>query len=146
MSCPAAGKMPWADAVAGPLEGVTCLWQDLDGLHVEPPPAEPPPTSVLWGWRGDGYLVRVRLDGGIAFVGVHDAAGPAGPGTSGSAVLPWAAGDHRVDASQDRGPAAEDGGVGAAYEQIVVDGIGAGAWPGHFPAARPCCWRPAVTR
>jgi hypothetical protein len=130
MSSPVAGKMAWARALAGPLDGVTCLWQDLDGLHVEPAPADPPPTSVLWGWRGDQYLVRARLDGGTAFVAVHDAVGPAG--SSGSAVLPWGAGDHRVDASQGRGPAAESGGVGDGYEQIVVDGISDGAGPITF--------------
>jgi hypothetical protein len=131
MSSPAAGRMAWAQALAGCLDGVTCLWQDLDGLHVDLAPADPPPTSVLWGWGEDEHLVRVRLDDGTAFVAVH-AAGPAGPGASGTAVLPWGAGDHRVDASQGRGPAADACGVGAAYEQIVVDGIDDGVGPVTF--------------
>ena len=58
--------MSWAQAVAGPLAGATCLWQDLDGLHVETAPPSPPPTSILWGWLARTRLVRARLDGGTA--------------------------------------------------------------------------------
>lgn len=32
------------------LNGYTCLWQDLDGLHVTGPPQSAPPTSILWAW------------------------------------------------------------------------------------------------
>src|SRR5206468_2559104 len=52
------GVTTWAQAVAGPLAEATCLWQDLDGLHVAPAPADPPPTSILWGWTDDGILLR----------------------------------------------------------------------------------------
>jgi hypothetical protein len=124
--------MTWAQALTGPLSGVTCLWQDLDGLHVEPPPAAPPPTSLLWGWRDRGYLVRVRLDGGTAFVAVHEAGKAAGPAPAGALTLPWSPDDGRVAASHGRGPSAGDGGVGAAYEQIVIDGIGEGTGPVTF--------------
>ena len=74
-SGPAAGKMTWAQALTGPLAETTCLWQDLDGLHVEPAPASPPPTSLIWGWCGRDHLVRLRLDGDTAYVAVH---GPRG--------------------------------------------------------------------
>lgn len=131
MSTPASGRMSWARALAGPLTGVTCLWQDLDGLHVEPAPVSPPATSLLWGWLGDTYLIRVRLDGDTAFVAVHDMEA-ARPGGGLAGTLPWALGDHRVAAHHGRGPAADVGGLGAVYEQIVVDGIADGAGPITF--------------
>ena len=146
---PASGRMTWVQAVSGPLAGATCLWQDLDGLHVEPAPAAPPPASLMWGWRGRAYLVRVRLDGDTAYVAVHSPVGPpsadeagaarnvagaaAGGGPGGARrTLPWALNDGRVAASRGRGPAAQAGGVGAVYEQIVVDGIAGGAGPVTF--------------
>jgi hypothetical protein len=131
MSTLAPGRMSWADALAGPLAGATCLWQDLDGLHVESAPASPPPTSLLWGWHGDTHLVRVRLDGDIAFVAVHTVAA-GGPADGVAGVLPWAPGDHRIAAHHGRGPSADAGGLGAAYEQIVVDGIADGVGPITF--------------
>jgi hypothetical protein len=114
--------MTWAAAVAGPLAGATCLWQDLDGLHVEAAPATPPYTSILWAWRPDSWLVRVRLDEDRALVAVHQ-------GTGAVRAVPWdvgdgqSGGDLRVAASRGRGPSPELGGAGAPYEQIVVDGI-----------------------
>lgn len=132
-----AGRMPWADAVAGPLRGATCLWQDLDGLHVEAAPEHVPPTSILWGWVDGVRLVRARLDGGMAFVAVLDYAGSGEP-PGAVRTLPWSAGDGRVEANRGRGPDRGGGGVGAAYEQIVVDGIGDGTGPVTFirPAPR----------
>lgn len=117
------GLMGWAAAVSGPLDGCTCLWQDLDGLHAEPPPQLAPPASILWGWRGGSHLVRVRLDGDDAYVAVHDmtAAGPVPERT-----VPWAVDDLRVAASTGRGPGPEGGGVGARYEQVIVGGIETG--------------------
>lgn len=146
MTSPAAGRMPWADALAGPLTGVTCLWQDLDGLHVERAPASPPPTSVLWGWC-EQYLVRIRLDGDTAFVAVHDPAGKGdtAPGVA-TRLLAWGSDDGRIAASHGRGPAAADGGVGATYEQIVADGAAAGTGPVTFlRPARPGSERAAGT-
>lgn len=113
--------MTWAEAVAGPLAGATCLWQDLDGLHVERAPSAVPPTSILWGWRRDAWLVRLRLDGETAYVAVHDPTMQAPVRTE-----PWSLSDGRVAASAGRGPAAGDGGVGARYEQVVVDADGSG--------------------
>ena len=46
---PDSGRMTWAEAVAGPLAGATCLWQDLDGLQVQPAPPAVPYTSRLVG-------------------------------------------------------------------------------------------------
>jgi len=122
---PSSGRMSWTEAVAGPLAGATCLWQDLDGLHVSPAPGAPPPTSILWGWRPDSWLVRARLDGDTAFVAVHD-------GKRLARTVPWSADDGRVAASRGRGPSADRGGVGAAYEQVVVDGTGDRAGPITF--------------
>lgn len=137
MTVPTSGCMTWTQAVQGPLEGATCLWQDLDGLHVEPAPAAPPPTSLLWAWRGSDHLVRARLDGDIAFVAVH--APDSGSHYAPAQLLPWSTADGRVAAYQGRGPTAEVGGLGAAYEQIVVDGISDGAGPITFlrPAHLP---------
>jgi hypothetical protein len=125
------GKMTWPQAVTGPLAGATCLWQDLDGLHIEPAPELPPPTSVLWAWADDNSrLARVRLDGGTAFVAMHQEqrAGLA----QGNRTLPWSLQDGRIAATHGRGPAPEDSGVGAVYEQIVVDGISDGTGPVTF--------------
>jgi hypothetical protein len=141
MTTPLSGEMSWDQALAGPLSGTTCLWQDLDGLHVEPPPPFPPYASALWGWQDVGRLVRVRLDGDKAFVAIHDAGidrpvtedrggGHAGPGAS--PTLPWSLGDGRIAASRLRGPDSEEGGVGAAYEQVIVDGIADGVGPITF--------------
>ena len=85
---PASGRMTWAQAVAGPLAEATCLWQDLDGLHVSVAPDVPPPTSILWGWRPDSWLVRARLDGDTAFVAVHDGTGLAARGGVGHCGRP----------------------------------------------------------
>jgi hypothetical protein len=122
---PRSGRMSWAEAVAGPLAGATCLWQDLDGLHVSPAPETLPPTSILWAWRPNSWLVRARLDGDVAFVAVHQGSGLA-------STVPWNADDGRVAASRGRGPSPDLGGVGARYEQVVVDGIGDGAGPVTF--------------
>jgi hypothetical protein len=130
--------MSWAAAVTGPLAGATCLWQDLDGLHVSAAPAAPPPTSILWAWRPDSWLVRARLDADISFVAVYDGAGLV-------RTVPWNVGDGqsdgdlRVAASRGRGPAPGLGGAGAAYEQVVVDGTGDGVGPVTFlrPAPGP---------
>lgn len=107
------GQMAWAAAVAGPLRGATCLWQDLDGLHRSAPPPDAPPTSILWGWRDDA-LIRVRLDGDTAFVAVLALA----PAVGGVRTVPWDPADGRVAAV--RGPAALSG----AVEQVVIEGRG----------------------
>lgn len=128
---PRAGRMTWADAAAGPLAGATCLWQDLDGLHVAPAPFAAPPTSILWGWRGDGWLVRLRLDGGTAYVAVH------GPSVQAAVpVVPWPVNEGRVAGSVRHGPGRDSGGTGAAYEQVVVDADGLGPVTFVRPAAR----------
>lgn len=119
---PRDGRMTWAEAVAGPLAGATCLWQDLDGLHVSAAPAEPPPTSILYGWREDSLLVRLRLDGSTALVAVHDLAEQRPVGT-----VAWNLHrDGQVAGSAGRGPDAVGGGTGARYEQVVVDADGCG--------------------
>lgn len=127
---PRDGRMTWAEAVAGPLAGATCLWQDLDGLHVSEAPESAPPTSILWGWRGDGWLVRLRLDGETAYVAVHDPSVRAAVPT-----VPWGPGDRRVAGSVRHGPGAASGGTGARYEQVVADADGAGPVTFVRPAA-----------
>ena len=98
---------------------------------MSPAPDSAPPTSILWAWRPDSWLVRARLDGDIAFVAVHD-------GTGLVRTVPWNLGDGqsdpdlRVVASRDRGPSPHAGGAGASYEQVVVDGISEGAGPITF--------------
>jgi hypothetical protein len=115
------GRMSWAEATAGPLQNATCLWQDLDGLHVEAAPSAAPPTSILWGWRPDSLLVRMRLDGPTAYVAVHDPAGQQPVRT-----VPWSLADGRVAGSAGHGPDPASGGTGATYEQVILDADGGG--------------------
>lgn len=117
---------PWATVVAGQLAGATCLWQDLDGLHASAAPAAPPPTSIVWGWRPDGTLLRVRLDGDMAFVAELDAVAAAERAVR---TVPW---DVRKDGRVAglRGPGSDY--AGTAYEQVVVDGIGDDVGPVTF--------------
>jgi len=142
-SWPSGGRMTWAESVSGPFAGCTCLWQDLDGLHVERPPLDAPPTSIIWGWRGSLFLVRARLDGDTAYVAVADdvtALDPdIGPVLTANTV-PWSLDDGRVAAAggaadAGRGPGRERGGVGARYEQIIVGGIETGPITFVRPAA-----------
>lgn len=47
------------------LDSAECMWQDWQGFHRQPVPEQPPPTSILWGWRRAGdnvYAVRIRID------------------------------------------------------------------------------------
>ena len=132
---PDSGQMTWAEAVAGPLADATCLWQDLDGLHVSPAPRTAPPTSIMWAWRDGPVLIRLRLDGDAAFVALHSGDGPA------VRTLPWTigpngGGDHRVAARREAH--GSGGSVGAVYEQVVVEGPGDGTGPVTFvrPAGR----------
>jgi hypothetical protein len=137
------GQMTWTEAVSGPFAGCTCLWQDLDGLHVEVPPLDAPPTSIIWGWRGSSFLVRGRLDRDTAYVAVADdvtALDPdIGPVLTAHTV-PWALDDGRMAAAvgaadAGRGPGRERWGVGARYEQIIVGGIETGPITFVRPAA-----------
>ena len=131
----------WAEVVAGPLAGATCLWQDLDGLHESGPPAGAPPTSIVWGWRADGWLVRVRLDGEAAFVAEL---GPGKLSEAGGArrTVRWhvradGLGDAR--AAEARAPEVlPELGSGAQYEQVVINATGEGVGPIAFirPARR----------
>jgi hypothetical protein len=135
--------MTWSEALSGPLAGCTCLWQDLDGLHVEQPPLDAPPTSILWGWRGGSFLVRARLDGDTAYVAaVADVAAldPADGPVAPVVTVPWSLDDGRVAAAvgaadAGRGPGREHGGVGARYEQVIVGGLETGPITFVRPAA-----------
>jgi hypothetical protein len=136
----------WDSVVEGQLAGATCLWQDLDGLHVSAAPAAAPPTSIMWGWRPDGTLLRIRLDGRLAFVAELD---PATAADAANAVrtVPLDVragenGDSRVAGV--RGPRPEDGGAGAVYEQVVIDGIADGVGPVTFLRPAPSQRRPAT--
>ena len=112
---PRDGRMTWAAATAGPLAGATCLWQDLDGLHVSAAPAQAPPTSILWAWRPDSLLVRMRIDGQAAYVAVHDPARQEPAET-----VPWSVTDGRVAGSSGRGPDA------ASAVALAVDVVSSG--------------------
>jgi hypothetical protein len=75
----------------------------------------------------------VRLDGNVVFVAVHDGSGAGGlPATPWNAGDGGSAGDLRVAASRGRGPSVDLGGAGAAYEQVIVDGIADGTGPITF--------------
>jgi hypothetical protein len=131
----------WAGVVAGPLAGATCLWQDLDGLHVSGPPVGAPPTSIVWGWRADGWLVRVRLDGDAAFVAELGPSRLSGAGRAKRTVR-WhvrAGGLGDARAAEVRAPEViPELGPGEQYEEVVINGAREGAGPITFirPARR----------
>ncbi|HSV64351.1 MAG TPA: hypothetical protein VLJ59_00395 [Mycobacteriales bacterium] len=120
---PADGRMSWSDAVAGPFAATTCLWQDLDGLHVEAAPELPPRTSHLWGWTATGRMVRVRLDGDTAYVATCEP-------TAGQRTEPWNPEYGRVLGAA-RQPTVRPH-LGKRYVQVIVDGIADGAGPITF--------------
>ena len=120
---PTDGRMPWSATLAGPLAGATCLWQDLDGLHVTAPPEQPPPTSHLWGWTATGRMVRLRLDGDTAYVATCEP-------TAGERTEPWDANYGRVSAAAQHPTGGTH--VGTRYVQVIVDGIADGAGPITF--------------
>lgn len=80
--------LTWEQALTTLLDGKDCLWQDLDGLHIEPAPAHAPPTSILWAWStgaapAQTEMVRLRLDPGQDGVTrVYAATATGGPGTA----------------------------------------------------------------
>jgi len=122
------GRMTWEQALAGPLSGMECLWQDLDGVHRAPPPARAPCTSILWAWSADGRaLRRARLDGGTVFL----AGRTVGPdGEDPVVARPWDPQDGRVSAHRTAagsGPVLEQ-----RWEQIVDHGLEGGTGPVTF--------------
>jgi hypothetical protein len=124
------GIKPWDQAVSAHLPGWTCLWQDLDGLHVAAPPAAAPPTSVLWAWSGDGAMARLRLDGDTVHVALCAADVPV------TAVEPWTPTDGRVRAV--RFAPDTTAGLQLRLEQAVVAGVDCEAGPITFlRPARP---------
>lgn len=53
----------WSAVRASAIQEMTCLWMDLDGLHLEKAPADSPPGCThLWGWS-DGAWARLRIEG-----------------------------------------------------------------------------------
>lgn len=116
--------VPWARVVTEALVGHTCLWQDLDGLHIEPAPDQPPQTSILWAWSEAGAMVRMRLDGGVGYVATCASGVPT------TDVLPWAPADGRVQAV--RHSATSLSGLALRLEQHVDDGLDAGSGPITF--------------
>ena len=105
------GRSTWAVVLAGELADATCLWQDLDGLHVGPAPAAPPPTTLVWGWTATGTLLRLRLDGETVFLARWDGGG-------GTTTLAWPPTEGRVLAY--RGVERTAGGLGTAYVEVTV--------------------------
>lgn len=122
------GAMSWTEAVTTHLGTSMCLWQDLDGLHIEPAPTDPPPTSILWAWAEQGAMTRVRLDQETAYVARCDHAHT-------GRVLPWAAEDGRVHSVRPAAKSTAD--LGFELEVVVLDGVGSGTGPITFmrPAA-----------
>lgn len=104
----------WSTAFDDADGDVTCLWQDLDGLHIEVPPDSPPCTSILWAWT-KSTMLRVRLDGDRAYVARCPSA------TTGTEICPWTDKlDGRVSAH--RQLFGEDA-LGVRLVAVVVDGI-----------------------
>jgi hypothetical protein len=55
------GRVPWHKVVRL-LDGATCVWQDLDGLHHGPAPGQPPLATHVWAWN-EKSAWRFRVDG-----------------------------------------------------------------------------------
>lgn len=123
-TAPAEPVVPWARLAGEVLAGCTCLWQDLDGLHVEPAPPQAPLTSILWAWADTGAMLRVRLDGDIGYV----ATCPADVTTT--AVLPWGPDDGRVHAV--RRAVSSGAGLDLRLDQYLDDGLDSGTGPVTF--------------
>lgn len=60
------GRLSWKQA-RHHLDGSTCTWQDLDGLHTGPPPEQAPLATHLWGWTSQCYF-RARIDGNDVYL------------------------------------------------------------------------------
>jgi hypothetical protein len=123
----ASGRMTWSAALTGPLAGATCLWQDLDGLHVEAPPQQPPPTSHLWAWTTTGRMHRLRLDGNTAYLATCQPA-------TGEPTEAWPPDYGRVQAATHRPGGSQ---VGTRYIQVIIDGIADDAPPITFIRPAP---------
>lgn len=63
------GRATWHDLATALLGADGAAWADYDGFHIGAPPASAPPYTHLWAW-GAGWLLRARLDGETAIVGV----------------------------------------------------------------------------
>ncbi len=73
------GRLPWTQA-RETLADYTCVWLDLDGLHVGAPPRETPIATHIWGWS-NGHYARARLDTDAAYLGVlHETPPPSAAG------------------------------------------------------------------
>lgn len=84
------GRLDWA-AARQALVGASCLWQDLDGLHLAPPPKLAPPTSILWAWWDESEQVaRLRMDGETCYLAVAQM-----PANS-TVTVPWPSEDGRI--------------------------------------------------
>lgn len=106
----------WNEARAA-LEGATCMWQDLDGLHCATAPATAPPTSIVWAWwpYPSDKVARLRIDEDIVYLA--EAAWPSGS----TPTIPWGADDRRV--AQYRSAPDTSITVTARFATAVVDGL-----------------------
>lgn len=95
------GRLDWAEA-RRLLAGATCLWQDLDGLHVAATPDAAPPTSILWAWwHASEKVARLRLEGNVCYAAITKM--PPNP----TRTVPWSAEDGRIahyDATKPQAP------------------------------------------
>ncbi len=70
------GQQDWPRVVEL-ARGMTCAWADITGFHVGACPQTVPAYSHLWAWSaGHDRLLRARIDGDRAVVGVLTTAGP----------------------------------------------------------------------
>lgn len=60
----------WSQVLAK-LDSATCMWQDLDGFHLDQAPDRPPLTSIMWAWchaNSPPTAFRLRLDGDVFYL------------------------------------------------------------------------------
>lgn len=69
------------------LGAVECMWQDLDGFHLEALPDQLPHTSILWAWsntKGLTVAYRLRLDDKVVYLASIEV-----PSESGECLSVW---------------------------------------------------------
>jgi hypothetical protein len=68
----ACGRLPWSELLSLIGDAPTA-WADYHGFHIGAAPTQPPPYTHLWAWQPggqSGWLLRARIDGAHAIVGV----------------------------------------------------------------------------
>jgi len=140
------GRLEWG-GLRQAFDGWIGMWQDREGLHVEPLPPEVPRWAWLWGWSPTrDALLRARIDGtschtAILALRADGGGGPLGHSrlVSRGSVVPTVTllvARSREDGPvrQYIGPDADDGGLGADYLMVQLPDLGEGGLTFYVPS------------